>query len=89
MTQDPFGQLDYSLCTNSRQLIINLLLNTDYSLLSCNIDPKLFGESRIHSIPVESNKMKYTFGYIQNSREALSQPAQELLRHIKQLIFAN
>lgn len=88
MTQDPFGQLDYPLCTNSRQLIIHLLLNTDYCLLSCNIDPKLFGDSRIHSIPVSNSKMKYTFGYIQNSRESLSQPAQDLLRHLKQLIFA-
>lgn len=87
MANDPFGQLDYPLCTNSRQLIINLLLNTDYCLLSGSIDPKLFGESRIHTIPVESNKTKYTFGYIQNSRESLSQPAQDLLQHLKQMIF--
>lgn len=88
MTNDPFGQLDYPLCTDSRQLIINLLLNTDYCLLSSSIEPKLFGESRIHSISVDSSKTKYTFGYIQNARESLSQPAQELLQHLKQMIFS-
>lgn len=89
MANDPFGKLEYPLYTNSRQLIINLLLNTDYCLLNASIDPKLFGDSRIHSIPLESAKTKYTFGYIQNSRESLSQPAQELLQHLKQMIFTN
>ncbi len=88
MANDPFGQLEYPLCTNSRQLIINMLLNTDYGLLDSSIEPEFFGESRIHCIPVESRKTKYTFGYIQNSRESLSQPAQELLQHLKQMIFS-
>lgn len=87
MSNDPFGHLDYQVNTNSRQLIINLLLNTDYCLLDSSIEPRLFGESRIHSIPVESRKAKYTFGYIQNSRESLSPQAQELLQHLKQMIF--
>lgn len=88
MINDPFGQLDYPICTNSRQLIINLLLNTDYCMLSGSIEPKFFGEARIHTIPVDSTKTKYTFGYIQNSRESLSQPAQELLQHLKQMVFS-
>ncbi|MDO4491305.1 MAG: LysR family transcriptional regulator [Lachnospiraceae bacterium] len=87
LSNEPFGQLDYPVCTNSRQLIISLLLNTDYCLLTGNIHPELFGDTRIRSIPVESTKIKYTFGYIQNSRESLSPSAQNLLQHVKQLIF--
>lgn len=87
MTNDPFSGLTYPIRTNSRQLITNLLLTTDYSLLNCSIEPKLNGDSRIHSIPLETNRVKYTFGYIQNARESLSQPAQDFLLHVKQLIF--
>ncbi|MCQ2500096.1 MAG: LysR family transcriptional regulator [Lachnospiraceae bacterium] len=88
MSNDPYGKLEYPLQTNSRQLIINLLLNTDYALLSSSINPELFGESRIRSIPLESAKSKYTFGYITNARESLSQPAQELLQFLKQIIYS-
>lgn len=88
MSNDPYGKLDYPLQTNSRQLIINLLLNTDYGFLSNSIEPDLFGENRIHAIPLESNKTKYTFGYITNARESLSQPAQDLLQYLKQIIYS-
>ncbi len=82
---DLMSQLDFQISTNSRQLIINLLLNTDYCLLDSSIEPKLFGESRIHSIPVDSRKTAYTFGYIRNAREALSPAAQDVLQYLQRI----
>ncbi len=87
MGNDLFSQLDFQVTTNSRQLIINLLLSTDYCLLDSSLDPKLSGESRIHAIPLNSRKAVYSFGYIRNSREALSIDAQKLLAHLKQADF--
>ncbi len=84
----PFDHLEHRISTNSRQLVLHLLLNTDYCLLDSSLDPKLFGDSRIHSIPVESNKTLYPFGYIQNSRESLSAPAQKLLQHMKGKLYS-
>ncbi|MDO4617415.1 MAG: LysR family transcriptional regulator [Lachnospiraceae bacterium] len=80
----PFRQLDYSLHTNSRQLLVNLLQNTDYCLLDSSIEPGLFGEGRIHTIPVEGKKIFSSFGYIRSSRESLSRSAEELLQYIRQ-----
>ena len=68
--------------TNSRQMLLNLLLHTGMASISCWLQPELVGETKIHRIPVPSMKNHYIFAALWNSRISLSNDAEQILQYV-------
>jgi len=74
------------LVTNSRYLMIHMLLETELCSIGCSMCPGLARDEEIHGIPIRGSEKSITFGYVNRKRDELSPEAVRFLDHIQKYL---
>jgi len=70
------------LLTNSRQLIAQILLETELCNISCALFPETSVQNEIRGIPMKGMRDSMVFGYIKRKRDELSPEAKQFVKYI-------
>lgn len=71
------------LVTNSRHLMIHMLLETELCSIGCGMCPNMTGYREIRGIPIKGNEDSITFGYARRKRDELSPEALKFVNYVK------
>lgn len=72
--------------TNSRRLMVNLLLETELCHIGCDFFPDLSAHDTIRAIPIKGTEESISFGYINRKRDGLSEDGKRFVKHIKKCL---
>lgn len=70
--------------TNSRHLLIRMLLDTDLCSIGYGTCPELIGHGTIRGIPIKGNEESITFGYVKRKRSELTPEAERFVNYVKE-----
>lgn len=74
------------LVTNSRYLMIRMLLQTELCSIGCGIDPELTNHGAVRGIPIRGSGETISFGYVKRRRDELPPEAERFIAFVKEQI---
>lgn len=74
------------LVTNSRYLMIRMLLETELCSIGCGIDPGLTDHGEVRGISIRGSGETISFGYVKRRRDELSPEAERFIAFVKEQI---
>lgn len=74
------------LVTNSRHLMVHILLETELCSIGCSIRPGAVRDGEIHGIPIRGSEKSISFGYVKRKRDELSAEAISFLDYIQRYL---
>lgn len=77
-----YRSLRQVLMTDSRELLVQLLLHTSFCSISCGLSADNTG-GRLRGIPIKGIKETVAFGYIRRTRDGLSMEAEAFAAYVK------
>lgn len=72
--------------TNSRNLMIQMLHETELCSIGCGLRPEFAGCEEIRGIPIRGNEESITFGYAKRKRDELSLEAERFVNYVKEYL---
>lgn len=71
------------LVTNSRQMLVQLLEETELGNISCGLEAEKGGKEIIHGIPIKGMENSIFYGYVKRRRDSLSPEAERFIAFVR------
>ncbi|HIS07164.1 MAG TPA: LysR family transcriptional regulator [Candidatus Choladocola avistercoris] len=72
--------------TNSRHLMINLLLETELCHIGCSFFPEPSAAEAIRGIPIKGTENSIFYGYINRKRDGLSEEGERFVQYVRKTL---